>query len=86
MEEAKTIAVAGHRRVLEDGREMCSSESAAEYSERGEGDSDSDMYTADMMNEKGKPVLARAVITTGQAERLRNQGMAGGLATVSGVG
>jgi hypothetical protein len=44
------------------------------------------MYTPDMMNEKGKPVLARAVMTPGQAKRLRNQARAGGLATVSGVG
>jgi hypothetical protein len=50
MEEAETMAVAGCRRVLEDGPEMCSSESAAEYSERGEEYSGSDIYTPDMMN------------------------------------
>jgi hypothetical protein len=43
MEEAKTIAVAGDRRVLEDGPERLSSESAEEYSERGEESSDSDL-------------------------------------------
>jgi hypothetical protein len=40
MEEGKAIAVAGYCRVLEDGPEICSSESAAEYSEHGEEYSD----------------------------------------------
>jgi hypothetical protein len=54
MEEAKSIAVAGHRRVLEDGTEICSSKSATEYSEHGEQYLDSDMYAPDMLDESGK--------------------------------
>jgi hypothetical protein len=36
MEDAKRIAVAGYRQVLEDGPEFCSSVSEAEYSDHGE--------------------------------------------------
>jgi hypothetical protein len=36
MEDAKRIAVAGYRRVLEDGRDVCNSEGDAEYSDHGE--------------------------------------------------
>jgi hypothetical protein len=62
-EEAESTAVAGHRRVWEDGPEMCSSESAAEYSEHGEEYSDSDMCRPDMLDDYGKPVLGRATMT-----------------------
>jgi hypothetical protein len=44
MEDAKRIAVAGHRQVLEDGRDVCDSESDAEYSDHGEKRPDSAMY------------------------------------------
>jgi hypothetical protein len=81
---ARSIAVAGYRRVLEDGHEICSSESSAEYSDHGE--ELSDAYVGDMFEENGKPVLARAVMTTEQAERIRNRGRAGGPVTVSGAG
>jgi hypothetical protein len=83
MEEAKTIAMAGYRRVLEDGQEVRSSESAAWDSEHGEEYSDLDMYTLDMLDENGKPVLGRATMTTEQANRLRKQGKEGGQDTVS---
>jgi hypothetical protein len=35
IEDAKRIAVAGYRQVLEDGRDVCDSESDAEYSDHG---------------------------------------------------
>jgi hypothetical protein len=66
MEDTKWIAVAGYRPVLEDGRDMCNSESDAEYSHHGEKWSDSEMDTPDMMDEKGKPVLGRARMTMEQ--------------------
>jgi hypothetical protein len=81
MEEAKTIAVARYRRVLEDSPEISSSEDAAEYSEYGK--EYSDMRTADMRGEDGKPILARATMTTEQANRSRQQG---GQGTMSGTG
>jgi hypothetical protein len=78
--------VAGYRQVLEDVRDVCDSESDAEYSDHGDKWSDSEMYTPDVMDEKGKPVLERARITTEQANALRAVGRAGGLVTVSGKG
>jgi hypothetical protein len=54
MKDSKRIAVAGNRQVLENGSESCSSESEAEYSDRGkvpEG-----MYTPDILDALGKPV------------------------------
>jgi hypothetical protein len=35
-EEAKTIAVSGYRKVLENGPGLCDSESEAEYGDHGE--------------------------------------------------
>jgi hypothetical protein len=81
---AGSIAIAGHRRVLEDGPEFCSSESEAEYSDRRE--ELTGIYTPGMLGEDGKPVLARATMTTEQEDRLREQGRTGGLPTVSGIG
>jgi hypothetical protein len=71
MEEAKTIAAAGYRQVLEDGPDVCNSESEAEYSDHGEMWLGSDIYTPDMLDEEGKPILARATMTTEQANLLR---------------
>jgi hypothetical protein len=51
-----------YKRVLEDADEICSSESAAEYSDRGE--ELTGMYKSEMLDEYGKPVLERAVMTT----------------------
>jgi hypothetical protein len=48
--------------------------------------SDSEMYTTDMLDEEGKPVLARATMSTEQANQLRKSGMAGGQDTPSGAG
>jgi hypothetical protein len=72
--------------ALEDGLDLCNSESSAEYSDYGEELAIADMYTPEMLDEKGKPVPERVTITEEQAERLRNRGRAGGLVTVSGVG
>jgi hypothetical protein len=57
MEDAKRIAVSNYRQVLEEGTDVCDNESDAEYNDHGEKWSDSEIYTPDMMNEKGKPDL-----------------------------
>jgi hypothetical protein len=64
MEDAKRIVVAGCRQVLEDGPDVCGSESDAEYSDHGE--ELEGMYT------KGSS-LASASLTTAQANALRAQ-------------
>jgi hypothetical protein len=84
MGHARRIAVAGHRQVLEDGRDVCESESDKEDSDHGEKWSDSEMYTPDMMNEKGKPDLSRARPTAEQANALRAAGRADRQVTESG--
>jgi hypothetical protein len=73
--------VPGYRCVLGYGPEICSSESSAEYRQHGEALSDAHM--GDVFDENGQPVLSRAVITTEQAERMRNRGRAWRLVTVS---
>jgi hypothetical protein len=78
MEEVKAIAVAGYRPVLEDGPDVCDSESESEYSDHGEQWFASEMYTPDMLDEQCKPVLACATMTSEQADLLRNKGKAGG--------
>jgi hypothetical protein len=60
MEDAKRIAVGNDRQVLEEGPDVCGSESDAEYSDRGEKWEDSEMYTQDMLNEKWREDLTRA--------------------------
>jgi hypothetical protein len=65
------------RLVLEDGAEICSSESASEYSDHGE------EFTKTYAS--GFQSLAEARMTEDQAHRLRNRGRAGGQATVSGT-
>jgi hypothetical protein len=65
---------------------VCDSESDAEYSDDGEKWSDSEMYTPDMMDEKGKPVLGRSPMTTEQANALLVVGTAGCLVTVGTPG
>jgi hypothetical protein len=62
MADAKAIAVAGYKRVLEDGPDACSSENEADCSDHGEQWLNSNMYTPDMLDEKGKPLLARATM------------------------
>jgi hypothetical protein len=63
-------AVAGYNQVLEDGPKEDSTESATEE----HGEVLTGMYTADMLDEKGNPVLARASMTREQAEALRQRG------------
>jgi hypothetical protein len=55
MEGARRIAVASYRQVLEDGPDVCSSESDSENSDHGENWSFADMYPPDMLDEDGKP-------------------------------
>jgi hypothetical protein len=84
MEEAKAITIAGHKQVLEYDPDVCNSESEAKYSDHGE--ELTAMYTSDMLDEFGNPILARAMMTREQADLLRRHGRPGGLAAVSGVG
>jgi hypothetical protein len=65
---------------------VCSSESDADYSDHSEQWLASDVYTPDMLDKKGRQILPRAAMTTEQANLLRNQGMAGGQVTATGVG
>jgi hypothetical protein len=52
---AKRIAVVGYRQVLEDGPDMCDSESDSDHSDNGEDWSYADMYTPGMLGPHGKP-------------------------------
>jgi hypothetical protein len=54
MEEAKQIAVSGYKQVLENGPDVCNSESDSENSDHGNERLDSDMYTAEMLGPEGK--------------------------------
>jgi hypothetical protein len=72
MDDAKRIAVAGYRQVLEDGRDVCSSESDAEYTDHGE--VLEGMYT-------DGATLASARLTMEQPNALRAKGRAGGPVT-----
>jgi hypothetical protein len=77
VEDARRIAVAGYRQVLEDGKDVCNSESDAEYSDHGEQWTDADIDTAGAS-------LASVRLTSEQANAIRantRQGRAGGLAT-----
>jgi hypothetical protein len=58
MEDAKRIAVAGYCQVLEDGLDVCNSESDLEFSDHDE--VLEGMYTSDMLDPEGKPILNRA--------------------------
>jgi hypothetical protein len=56
MEEAKQVAVAGYKQVLEDGPETCNSESDSDHSDHGEDWADSNMYTSEMLGPDGKKI------------------------------
>jgi hypothetical protein len=71
MEDARRIAVAAYHQVLEDGPDMCDSESDAEYSDHGEQWSYSDTYTPEMLRPDGKPRSWPQVSSTAQANALR---------------
>jgi hypothetical protein len=68
MADAKRIAVAGYKQVLEDGPDVCNSESGAAYSDHGE--ELTGMYTSDTLGPDRKPNLASARLTTEQANML----------------
>jgi hypothetical protein len=55
MEDATRIAVSGYKQVLEDGPEVCDSESDSDNSDHGEMWSYADMCTPDMLGPDGKP-------------------------------
>jgi hypothetical protein len=73
MEDAKRIAVAGYKQVLEDGSDLCDDEPDAEYSDHGEERDDSEMYAPDILDAKGKGDLSTARLSTAQANTLRAQ-------------
>jgi hypothetical protein len=58
MEDAKGIAVASYKQVLEDCPEFCSSESEAEYSDHREKWADDRTYTPAITDEKGNRTWA----------------------------
>jgi hypothetical protein len=70
---ANRIAVAGYRQVLEDGPDVCKSESDSNRSDYGGMWADSEIYRPGMIGPTGKPVLARARMTNEQANALRAQ-------------
>jgi hypothetical protein len=82
METAKVIAVARHKQLLEDGPEMSPPQSKQEE----HGDVLEGMYTSDMLDEKEKPVLARAQMSAELAEMARRLGRARGQTQVRGQG
>jgi hypothetical protein len=77
MVDAKRIAVAGYRQVLEDGQDVCDSESDAEYSDHGE--VHEGMYT-------DEATLGSARLTTQQSNAPRAKGRASGQVTALGKG
>jgi hypothetical protein len=70
MEEAKSIVVDGYTQVLEDGPE----EDMPDSDKEEHGDQLTGMLTSDKTDEKGKPILARATMTTEQANALGQTG------------
>jgi hypothetical protein len=55
IQDAKRVAVSCHRQVLEDGPDVCDSESDSENSDHGEMSTYTDMYTSEMLGPDGKP-------------------------------
>jgi hypothetical protein len=88
MGDAKRIAVAGYKRVLEDSLDVCSSESKSEYSES--------VYTPEARSGSEQERAARVRLSTKEADRLRREfglmasvmrsGITGGVSTGLGVG
>jgi hypothetical protein len=68
MEDAKRIAVAGYRQVLEDGKDLCDSESNAEYSDQVEMWLPSEMYTSELIDSEGKPEFGKRVANSRSGE------------------
>jgi hypothetical protein len=62
----KSIAVAGYQRIFENGPEPTPTGSAEWSSDHRGGHSDSEMYTPEMIDEEGRPILSRAPMSTEQ--------------------
>jgi hypothetical protein len=86
MRDAKTVAVANYRQALEDGPDVCDSESESENSDHGEQWSNAGMYTQEMLGPDGQPLEGRSRLTTEQANALRAKGKSGGPDTVRAPG
>jgi hypothetical protein len=84
MEGVKAIAVAGYKRVLKDGKDVCTSESD-DAEEEDHGEVPTGMCTSEMIGPGGRPLIGLSRMTTEQANALRAVGMAGGRATSAGV-
>jgi hypothetical protein len=67
MEDAKLTAAAGYRQILEDGRDVCNSETDAEYSDHGE--VLEGMYTEGADDGTGKPAPCVVEGTVGSGTR-----------------
>jgi hypothetical protein len=55
MVDARQIATGGFKQILENGRDVCDSESDSENSDHGEGISYQSAYTPEMLGPEGKP-------------------------------
>jgi hypothetical protein len=77
VEDGKRVPVAGYGQVLEDGKDVCDSESDPEYGDHGEQWSYSEMYTPEMLGPDGKPKAGPPRLTTARrpAPRIRNHGV-----------
>jgi hypothetical protein len=72
MHTAGQISIGGRKQVLENGADVCDSESDSENEDHGE--VLSGMYTKDIpLNSKGQPIDARHKLSTEQASTLRAQ-------------
>jgi hypothetical protein len=71
VEEGKQVAVSGYKQVLEDGPDVCNSESDSENSDHGEEFPDSNMFTPEMLGQDGKRIMDPQKLTPEQAERQR---------------
>jgi hypothetical protein len=88
MQTASQIAVVGYRQVLEDGPEVCDSESGSEHSDHGEMWTDADMYTRELLGADGKklsgfPQISQAelppmLVLSPAEQRARRQHLAKG--------
>jgi hypothetical protein len=85
MQEAKAVAVGSYTLVLEDGPEIETPKTSPVQSDDDHEDALEAMYTSDILDEKGQPVLGRVAMIEDQARRLREFGV-GGSGTVSGAG
>jgi hypothetical protein len=78
MLDARRIAVSGYWQVLEDGPDVCDSESDAEYSDDGEQWSYAEMYTPEMIGPDSK-TLSGSVVLTSRGHQASPEPESGGL-------